>query len=176
MHKTTSNPDVAIPIPKDAHIDSTNLYNGIYELTGKSIKKHKSITFNNLIFVTTSEDLGDGIRGYLYVFNTRNKLLIRDTTFKRDYLYSSAGIFIIDSSSQRICSIDKPEWYDEKQEGIIPASIARIKGAYFDEYKTVYKVGEDIPEDSSLVSFFNEAIAGNSKEVLDLPKDWWKIK
>lgn len=134
------------------------------------------MVFNGYAMVTTFEDLGMGIRGYLYVFNTRNKLLIRDTAFQRAYLYSSAGIFIIDPVSEKIFSIDKPEWYDKKNEGIIPASIDCIKGPYFKDLRIVYKVGSEIPEDKALISFFKGAMDGDSREALGLPKDWWKTK
>ena len=161
-------------IPKDLNINSSNVYSGIYEIKGTSFKRHKSLIFNNHAFITTSKDLGRGIRGYLYVFDIRNKSLIKDSTFKRNSLYSSAGIFIIDRNTNRIFSVDKPEWYDAKQENIIPASISYIKGGYFENLKNVYKVGDEIPTDTSLVSFFNKSMATNSKDVLSLPSDWWK--
>ena len=161
-------------IPKDMNINSANVYNGIYEIKGNSFRRHKSLIFNNHAFLTTAEDLGKGIRTHLYVFDIRNKSLIKDPIFKRNYLYSSAGIFIIDRSTHRILSVNKPEWYDAKQENIIPASISYIKGIYFENLKNVYKVGDEIPGDTSLVSFFNKSMAANNKEVLVLPKDWWK--
>jgi hypothetical protein len=161
-------------IPKNLNINSSNVYSGIYEIKGNSFKRRKSLIFNNHAFLTTSEDLGKGIRGYLYVFDIRNRLLIRDSTFKRNSLYSSAGIFIIDRNTNRIFSVDKPEWYDAKQQNIIPASISYIKGNYFENLKNVYKVGDEVPTDTSLVSFFHKSMAANSKDVLPLPNDWWK--
>lgn len=161
-------------IPKDLNIESSNVYSGIYDLKEKSFKRHKSLIFNNHAFLTTSEDLGKGIRGYLYVFDIRNKALIKDSTFKRNSLYSSAGIFIIDRKTNRIFSVDKPEWYDAKQQNIIPASISYIKGGYFENLKNVYMVGDEVPTDTALVSFFNKSMAANSKDVLPLPNDWWK--
>lgn len=163
-----------ILIPNNVNINSNNVYDGIYELRGNSFKKHKSLIFNYHAFVITSEDLGKGIRGYLYVFDTRNKSLIKDFTFKRNSLYSSAGIFIIDRNTHRIFSVDKPEWYDAKQENIIPASISYIKGNYFENLRNVYKVGGEAPTDTELISFFNKSMAANSKDVLPLPSDWWK--
>lgn len=161
-------------IPKNININSSNVYSGIYEIKGNSFKRHKSLILNNHAFLTTSEDLGRGIRGYLYVFDIRNKSLIKDSTFKRNSLYSSAGIFIIDRNTHRIFSVDKPEWYDAKQENIIPASISYIKGNYFENLKNVYKVGDEVPTDTSLISFFNKSMATNSKDVFPLPNDWWK--
>lgn len=161
-------------IPKNLNINSSNVYSGIYEIKGNSFRRHKSIIFNDHAFLTTSEDLGKGIRGYLYVFDNRTKSLVKDSTFKRNSLYSSAGIFIIDRNTNRIFSVDKPEWYDAKQENIIPASISVVKGGYFVNLKNVYKVGGEVPTDTSLVSFYNKAMATNSKDVLPLPNDWWK--
>ncbi len=163
-------------IPNDANINSNNVYNGIYELKGNSFIRHKTLTFNNLAFLTTFENLGTGIRSRLYVFDTRNKLLIKDSTFKRSYLYSSAGIFIIDRSTNKIFSVDKPEWYSAKQASIITAAVCNIKEGYFNHLKNVYKVGNEIPTDTSLVSFFNKSMLANNKEVLVLPMDWWKTK
>ncbi|MFB0493888.1 hypothetical protein ABID99_000125 [Mucilaginibacter sp. OAE612] len=161
-------------IPEDLNIDLSHVYSGIYEIKGNSFKRHKSLIFNNHAFLTTCEDLGKGIRAYLYVFDIRSKSLIKDSTFKRKFLYSSAGIFIVDRKTNRIFSVDKPEWYDAKEENIIPASISYIRGDYFENLKNVYKVGDEIPTDTSLVSFFNESMAASSKDVLLLPNDWWK--
>ena len=161
-------------IPKNLNIDSSNVYSGIYEVKGGSFKRYKSIIFNNHAFLSTSEDLGKGIRGYLYVFDIRNKSLVKDSTFKRNSLYSSAGIFMIDRNTDRIFSVDNPEWYDAKQQNIIPASISYIKGGYFEYLKNVYKVGNEVPTDTSLVTFFKQSMTTNSKVVLPLPNDWWK--
>ena len=163
-------------IPKDENISLDNVYMGIIESKKNSFERHKSLIINNYAFLTTSEDLGRGIRSYLYVFDIRNKSLIRDSLFKHNYLYSSAGIFVIDRSTLKIFSVDKPDWYDAKQEEIIPASISSIKGYYFEYLKVVYKIGVDIPSDSSLVSFFYKSMLTNDKEVFELPKDWWKSK
>jgi len=173
-HKYLTFDTLKFLIPKDVNINSGNVYSGIYEIKGNSFKRHKSLIFNRHVFLTTFEDLGMGIRSRLYVFDICNKSLIRDTAFNRYYLYSSAGIFIIDRSTQRIFSVDKPEWYDARQTSIITASISYIKGNHFENLKNVYKVGDEVTTDTSLVSFFTQSMAPESKDVLPLPDDWWK--
>ena len=165
---------VKVLIPKNLNIDSSNIYNGIYEISGNFFKRRKFLVFNNLAFLTTFEDLGIVSRSHLYVFDIKKKSFVRDSTFKRAYLVSTAAIFMVDRISNRIFIVGKPQLYDAKQEVIVPASLYSIKGGYFEYMKNVYKVGNEVPTDTSLVSFFNKSMATNSKDVLPLPNDWWK--
>ena len=161
-------------IPKNLNIDSSNIYNGIYEISRSSFIRRKFLVFNNLAYLTTFEDLGIVSRSHLYVFDIKKKSFVKDSTFKRDYLVSTAAIFMINSTSNRILIVGKPALYDAKQEVIVPASLYSIKGGYFDYLKNVYKVSDEVPTDTALVSFFNKSMATNSKDVLPLPNDWWK--
>jgi len=163
-------------MPGDVPISATNIYAGIYELKNDSIVRHKFLTTKNQAFLTTFEDLGFGIRGRLYVFDMVNKSLIRDSAFNHDYLYSSAGIFIIETKSSKIFVVGKPEWYEAKQENILPASLYVVKKGVFENEKNVYQVGSDIPSDTKLLSFFKNSILASGDGVLELPKNWWQTK
>jgi hypothetical protein len=165
---------IRFQIPVDVNITPANIYDGIYELKSDSLVKHKFLITKKLIFLTTFEDLGMGIRSNLYAFDMVHKRLIRDSSFDRSYLHSSAGIFIIESD--RIFSIDKSGYYQKKHEFIIPAGLYLVKEQYFENIKDVYKVGEEIPGDtSSMIPFFKSSISPHSKGALLLPDDWWKV-
>lgn len=163
-------------IPKDINLNPGNVYNGIYEIHGNSLRRYKCVKSGQHAFLTTFENLGQGARSHLYVFDAQHKSLIRDFEFNRNYLYSSAGIFIVDRSTHKIFSVDKPEWYDAKQELIIPASISYIKGDHFETLKNIYKVGNEVPGDTSLISFYKSSMSADNKNVLVLPANWWKMK
>lgn len=163
-------------IPSDVPISATNIYAGVYELKDDSIVRHKLLTTKNHAFLTTFEDLGFGIRGRLYVFDIANKSLIRDSVFNHDYLYSSAGIFIIETGSSKILVVGKPEWYEAKQENILPAALYVVKRGVFINEKNVYQIGSDIPSDTTLLSFFKNSISASGNGVLELPKNWWQTK
>ena len=170
---------IKFQVPVELDITSANIYNGIYELRSDSLIRRKFLITKNLAFITTFEDLGQGIRSYLYTFDLAHKSLIRDTAFKRDYLYSSAGIFVIDAGGNKIFSIGKSAWYDLKKELITPASLFEVKGRYFNFEKNIYEPGElgdETPSDSSIVSFFKGAISTSSNRVSVLPGDWWQVR
>ena len=162
-------------IPDDVDITAANIYDGIYELKGGSLVRHTLLITKKLAFLTTFEDVGTGNRTKLYVFDIAHRSLIRDSAFKNSYLNSSAGIFIIDSISNRIFSVDKSGYYEKRGSFIIPAGLYSVQGRFFKIIKIVYKVGEEIPGDtSSLVPFFKSSISTGSKRALVLPGDWWK--
>ncbi len=165
-----------ISIPPGVNINLENIYNGIYEIRDNVLKRTKWIRFKDFIYLTTSENLGQGIRSYLYVFDNRNKSFVKDSSFKRNYLYSSAGVFIINPKFKRILILGNSTWFDSKQSIITPASIYNIKGAYFSYERNVFKFGEEVQSDSSFISFFNKSMNANDKEILVLPKDWCKEK
>jgi hypothetical protein len=163
-------------IPGDIAISATNIYAGVYELKDDSFVRHKFLTTKKLIFLTTFEDLGFGIRGRLYVFDIANRSLIRDSVFNHDYLYSSAGIFIIETESSKVFVVGKPEWYEARQESILPAGLFVVKRGMFKNEKNIYQVGSDIPSGTKLLSFFKNAISVSGNGVLELPKNWWQTK
>lgn len=163
-------------MPGDVPISATNIYAGIYELKDDSIVRYKFLTTKSQAFLTTFEDLGFGIRGRLYVFDMVNKSLIRDSAFNHDYLYSSAGIFIIETKGSKIFVVGKPEWYEAKQENILPASLYVVKGGVFENEKNVYQVGSDIPSGMKLLSFFKNSISTPGNGVFELPRNWWQTK
>lgn len=162
-------------VPPDANITPTNIYNGVYEMTSDSLERRKWLIDKDWVFLTTIEDLGKGVRSFLYVFDISHRSIIRDSVFKRCYVFSSAGIFIIDTVNNKIFSVNIPSWYDSKKEMIIPASLLDIKGGYFNYIKNVYEVGDEIPRDTALVSFFKNTILTGSNSVTILPNDWWKV-
>ena len=164
------------PIPFGVNITTTNICNGMYELKSNSLERHRFLITNKLAYLTTCENLGRGIRTYLYAFDKHNKSLIRDSAFQRDFLFSSAGIFVIEMSSNMIFAVDKSEWYDSKQENITPASLYVAKGKYFENVKNVYRIEGDDPSDTSLISFFKNSISIGSDRVFPLPDDWWESK
>ena len=174
--KNISFDTLKIRLPENFNVASKDVYNGIYEVKDNSLARHKVLTNKNLAFFTTSEDLGKGIRAYLYVFDTSRKGFIRDSDFRRDYLYSAAGIFLIDPLTNKIFAVDKSEWYDAKQQHIIPASVYEVRSGAFINTRNVYKIGDEIPADTALASFFKHALSVDSKDILPLPKDWWRVK
>lgn len=168
---------LAFKVPVDVKITDENLYNGIYEWKSDSLIRRKFLILKHLAFLTTFEDLGRGIRSNLYVFDITGKFLIKDSSFERNYLHSSAGIFVVDYNNGKIFVIGKSEWYDSKREIITGASFYEINGRYFDFERNVYKDGElgvGTPSDTSIISFYKNAIAG--KGVYALPDDWWRAK
>jgi hypothetical protein len=175
-HKYISLDTTKFILPDESNISAANIFNGIYEFREDSLIRHSFLITKNQAFITTSEDLGQGIRAYLYVFNLSDKSLITDTEFKRNYLYSSAGIFVIDPDSNRIFGVDKEAWYELKQSGIIPASLYTVHGKYFRNVKNVYMLGGEIPIDTSLVTFYKNSISNVSGRVSLLPDDWWKTE
>jgi hypothetical protein len=162
-------------VPDDIDITSKNIYNGIYELKSDSLVRHKIFLRKGVVFLTTFEDLGTGIRANLYAYDLAHKSFIRDSIFKRNYVHSSAGIFVF--GTNKILSIDKEQWYDLKNEGITPAALFEVKGLYFRYIKNVYEIGDKIFEDTtSLVPFFKSSILPSSNSVFPLPDDWWKVE
>jgi hypothetical protein len=127
-------------VPADIDITSKNIYNGIYELKSDSLVRHEIFLSKGVVFLTTFEDLGTGIRANLYAYDLAHKSFIRDSIFKRNYVHSSAGIFVF--GTNEILSVDKAQWYDLKNEGITPAALFEVKGLYFRYKKNVYEVGD----------------------------------
>jgi hypothetical protein len=166
-------------LPDSVNISTANLYNGIYAFTSDSLERHTHQVARNLVFLTTFEDLGQGYRTYLYAFDIANKSLIRDPVFEHDYLYSSAGIIVIDPRGDRIFTIGKSALYEKKGKIITAGSLYGVKGKYFNFIKNVYEIGElgdDMPSNTAVVAFYKSAIATHSKSVFPLPEDWWKTK
>jgi hypothetical protein len=123
---------VILPLDRTIHrcevdITAANIYNGVYELRSNSLVRHKILISKNLAFLTTFEHLGFGIRTNLYAFDITHKLLIRDPEFRRYYLYSSAGINVIEPKSNRIFSVDKSGVCKKKMEFIIPAGLYEVE-------------------------------------------------
>jgi hypothetical protein len=174
--KSISFDTVKIQVPAETNITSENIYDGIYEWKRGSLIRQKVLTLNNLVFLTTFEDLGQGIRSNLYVYDLVRHSFIIDSSFNRDYLHSSAGVFVIDASDSKLFVIGKPVWYDAKKEIITAASFYNIEGKYFHFNKNIYKDGElgsdTTLADSSIISFYKNANTGTGVKVL--PDGWWK--
>jgi hypothetical protein len=167
---------ITFQVPVEVNVTAENIYDGIFELGTDSLIKRKVLIHKNLVFLTTFEDLGMGIRSNLYVFDLACKSLIRDSSFNREYLHSSAGVFVIDANEGKIFTIGKPAWYDSKSKIITAGSFYWIKGSYFYFEKNVYMDGElgiDTLADSSILSFYKNSIAG--KGVYPLPDDWSNV-
>jgi hypothetical protein len=163
-------------MPTKVNIADSNIYAGIYELKADSLVRRKVLIVNNLVYLTCSEDVGTGIRAQLYVYDLAHKSLIIDSEFRRNSLYSSAGIVIFDRSTNKIFVVDKSEYYQKRGTFIIPAALYEIKGQYFKTLKIVYKVGEEIPGDTTaLIPFYKSATSIGSTRALILPKDWSNI-
>jgi hypothetical protein len=166
---------INLRIPDNTDINAVNIYTGIYELKNDSLVRHKFLVTKRTLFLCTFDDVGMGYRARLYVYDLTHRCFIRDPSFDYNYLYSSAGIFVIDR--QRIFVPGKSERYDAKKEGIIPASLYAIKGRYFRFVKNVYEKGDRSPNDTTgLLSFVNASISEGRNKVLPLPSDWWKAK
>jgi len=160
-------------IPKAESIDFKNSFPAIYEINKDSIKKSDGLDLHRFIYFTTYDDVGMGYRGYLYVFDTRKKILIKDRQFKHNYLYSSAAIFVIDRRTNKIFSIDKPGWYDKKNTAIVSASMYSIAGNKFKFFKNIYDSCGDA-EDTSIIRFYRRSLMNNGKHGKVLPENWWK--
>jgi len=163
-------------IPGDAEITAAALYNGIYEFRSGFLERHKLLITKKLAFLTTSEDLGTGIRGHLYVFDLPSRSLVKDTEFERDYHHSSAGIFVVDPGGNKIFVVSKEALYEAKQESIIPASLYEVQGGSFKFIKNVYQFGNEVPGDTALLSFYKNSITPGGKGVFILSDDWYKNK
>lgn len=159
-------------IPDGFNVSSANIYNGIYEVKPSALVRNKVLISNNLVFFTTFEDLGKGIRAYLYAFDISRKSFIRDSSFSRNYLFSGAGIFVIDPYTSRIFAVDRSVWYDAKQENIIPASVFEVKGGRFQITQNLYQIANEPPVDTALLSFFKNSTDINGKGVFILPENW----
>ena len=164
------------PVPDSFNVTLTNVYNGIYEVKSNALVRRKVLISNNLAFFTTFEDLGKGIRAYLYAFDVSHKSFVRDSSFRRNYLYSAAGIFVIEPRTNRIFAVDKSEWYDAKQQNILPASIYEVRGGYYENIKNVYKVADEVPVDTALLSFFKNSAKVHGRGVFILPNNWSDVK
>jgi hypothetical protein len=143
-------------IPDGFNVSPANIYNGIYEVKPSALVRHKVLISNNLVFFTTFEDLGKGIRAYLYAFDISRKSFIRDSSFSRNYLFSGAGIFVIDPYTSRIFAVDRSVWYNAKRENIIPASVFEVKDGRFQITQNLYQIANEPPVDTALLSFFKK--------------------
>jgi hypothetical protein len=171
--KSISFDTVTLEVPIQANITPENLYDGIYEFQSDSLTRRKIIILNNLAFITTFEDLGTGYRSFLYVFDVDRKIFIRDSSFNRDYLYSTGGVFVIDANKGKIFQIDKSTSFVAKNEMITPASFYEVKGKYFDFEKSIYRDGElgiGMPADTAILIFYKNATTGIGVHLL--PNDW----
>jgi len=144
-------------IPGDAGINYKHALPGIYQISNRSIKRNYGLFLNNKIYFTTYDDVGKGHRGYLYIFDMKNKSFINDKEFKRDYLYSSAGVFIIDTGMNRIFTINNPEWYDKNKTFSTCASMYSVSGKHYKFFRNIYETGEQT-DDSLLVKFFDKSL------------------
>jgi hypothetical protein len=162
-------------IPDSDCVTRNNIYAGIYELNGDKMVRRKYLVTNKLLFLCTFDDVGMGYRARLFVYNLTQKRFIQDTSFDHEYLFSSAGMFVVDGN--RIFVPGKSEWYDAKKEAISPASLYLVKNRYFQFVQNVYEKGDRSPNDTTgLFSFFKASISRKTNKVFSLPSDWWKVK
>jgi hypothetical protein len=159
-------------MPRDTDIICDSSFAGIYEVGKDSIKKSRVLMHNNLIFFTTYYDVGMGNRGFLFVLDINKKRLVRDDNLKEKYLYSGVGVIFIDTVTNTIFTIEKPDWYEHPKIGFTTrASMYVIKGDRFKYLKQYYEVGE-LYEDSSLVKFYQKSLANNGKHGKTVPASW----
>ena len=129
---------------------------------------------NNLIFFTTYYDVGMGYRGFLFVFDINKKRLVRDGDFKKNYLFSAQGVFFIDTVTNKIFTINKPDWYRHPKIGFTTsASMYAIRDDHFKYLKAIYEIGE-LYEDSSLTKFYQRSLSNNGKRGKIVPVSWQK--
>ena len=160
-------------IAKDTSINYKNPFAAIYQIGKDSITRSYSLVLNNLVYFTTYEDLGQGYRANLYVFDAKTHRLVYNQAFKHYYLYSSAAIFIIDRNNNKIFSIGKPGWYERKQTLVTSASMYSAYGSHFKFYKNIYE-GGDKTDRTALMKFYHHSLTNNAKRGLTLPENWWK--
>ena len=149
---------IELPAVDSDSIATANIYGGIYTLSADSLQRRKFLKADNLVFFTTFEDLGMGLRSHLYVYDLVGKRFIRDSTFDRNYLSSSAAIFVVDTADASILAIYKEHW-DEATDGVsIPALFYDVNGRYFRFLKDVSEIRNNVPEDTALVSFIQRTL------------------
>lgn len=149
-------------------------YQGIYEVgQNGAILKKAVMRFDNHIIFTTFIDLGMGYKAYLYAFKPSNKKLLIHTEFKEPFIYSSAGIFLIDRKYCKIFSIGKPQWYGDKKALITPVSIFSLKQKEFSFLKNIYEIGDQSETGDSLLVFYKHSLANNAIDAKILPEKWW---
>jgi len=159
-------------MPRDTNIICDSSFAGIYEVGKDSIKKSRVLVRNNLIFFTTYYDVGMGNRAFLFVLDINKKRLVRDDNLKEKYLYSGVGVIFIDTVTNTIFTIEKPDWYEHPKIGFTTrASMYIIKGDRFKYVKQYYEVGE-LYEDSSLAKFYRRSLANNGRHGKTVPANW----
>ncbi len=162
-------------IPKDTTIDYKDAIATIYEIKGDSLRKSYNLVWDGRVYFTTYEDIGIGPRLHLYVFDTLKKTLICDQQFKRNYLYSSGGMFIVDRNANKIFAVE-PSMFMKKDKDIIFTSAAMysISRRNYKYYKSIYELGNKTDEDTLLVKFYHHSLANNGINGKILPNNWWK--
>jgi len=150
-------------------------YKGILEVDPNGIVyKKQAVLFNDYVLFSTYEDLGQGYRGYLYAFRKSDGVLANEPELKRNYVYSSAGIFIIDNKTNKLFAINRPQWYDKKQLLITTVSMFSLESNKFKNNLNVYAEGTLTETDRSIADFFWKSLSDNAKRAQLLPDDWSK--
>lgn len=149
---------IELPAVDSDSIATANIYDGIYTLSADSLQRRKFLKADNLVFFTTFEDLGMGLRSHLYVYDLVGKRFIRDTSFSRNYLYSSAAIIVLDTANDRMLTVSKEIWDDTKDDLFVHALFYDVNGRYFRFLKDVSEIRNNVPEDTALVSFIQRTL------------------
>jgi hypothetical protein len=159
-------------ITNDKEIVCDSFFAAIYIDSNDSIRKSKVLMLKNLLFFTTYVDLGMGYRSFLFVYDIDKQRLIRDYEFKRNYLYSAVGVFFIDTTTNNIFSINKPDWFTHPKIGFTTtASMYTITDNRFKYRKGIYEVGE-LDGDSALSKFYKRSLTNNAEHGKIVPKNW----
>ena len=159
-------------IPRYTDIICDSSFAGIYEIGKDSIKKSRVLVHNNLIFFTTYYDVGMGYRCFLFVFDLNKKRLVSGGDFKRNYLFSGVGVIFVDTVTNTIFTIEKPDWYEHPKIGFTTrASMYIIRGDRFKYLKQYYEIGE-LYGDSSLTKFYQRSLANNGRHGKAVPASW----
>jgi len=150
---------IELPAEDSDNIEVADLYDGIYTLIADSLHRQKFLVRKNLAYFTTFQDLGMGLRSHLYVYDLAGKRFIRDTSFGRNYLYSSAAIMVLDTANDRMLAVSKQTWDETKDDLFVHALFYDVNGRYFRFLKDVSEIRNNVPEDTALVSFIHRPLS-----------------
>jgi len=158
-HSNNTKTILSIPWSKKENYPSENL-NGIYLIDKGTIQKLSVIENTDLVFFTIFDEL---YRGQLYAIKFDKKFFLEDVHFKRNYIVSQSGIFIIDNQRNRIITVDKPYLDEKTNEMFTPLVVYLVKDKSFENLGVAKFKGELIYSDSLIIQFYNKYQKANGK-------------
>jgi hypothetical protein len=150
---------LSIPWSKKENYPSENL-KGIYIVDKNALHKLSVIENKDLVYFTIFDEL---YRGQLYAMRFDKKVFLEDLQFKRNYLVSQSGIYIIDKQRNRIITVDKAYLDEKTNEMLTPLVVYLVKEKSFENLGVVKFKGELLYSDSLIILFYNKYQKANGK-------------